>query len=254
MSLTIIGYYLYDKDLSNVSDSTSHVAMGGIALGYVLTNLFSLNIIWTNIIMFTTVLLFVNLGEYFHNFKQVKYSSILSMQTSISAAIIALIFSLKIKIGIDLHGFLFGNINLLAWNDVLILGIMVTAFVIFYMLNWKKILIISLSRTEALTRGIKINVINHLMMSFIGITIIILVQFLGAFLITSLISIPVITSNIISKNYKDKYLNLFMLILFSMISGYFIANQFNLSISSLMVIMELTLLIIAYTYKKLLKK
>lgn len=43
--LTIIGYYLYDKDLSNVSDSTGHVGMGGIAFAYLITKIFSLNLI-----------------------------------------------------------------------------------------------------------------------------------------------------------------------------------------------------------------
>lgn len=61
--LSFIGYYLYDKDLSNVSDSTSHVAMGGIALGYVLAKVFNLNTIFAMVIMICTVLIFLNVGE-----------------------------------------------------------------------------------------------------------------------------------------------------------------------------------------------
>lgn len=43
MVLSLIGYYLYDKNLSNVSDSASHVAMGGIALGYVIAKALNLS-------------------------------------------------------------------------------------------------------------------------------------------------------------------------------------------------------------------
>lgn len=228
--------------------------MGGIALGYMLAKVMNLGLIWTNIVMFVIVLIFLNVGEYLHEQKKIKYSSILSMQTSISAAIIAFIFSLKIRIGIDLHAFLFGNINLFSLNDLITLAIIVFIFLLYYILNWKKILVISISPIEALTRGINANLIRHIMISFIGVVVVILVQFLGSFLITSLISIPIITSNLISKNYFDKYMNSFLLILVSMIGGYFCAVYFEMSPSAFMVIFELLTLIVVGVYAKLIQK
>lgn len=252
--LSFIGFYLYDKDLSNVSDSTSHVAMGGVAIGYLVAKILSLNFIFTWVIMLTIVLVFLNVGEYLNSKRGIKYSSILSMQTSLAAALIAVIFSLKLKIGIDLHSFLFGNLSLISLNDVIILLVAVIVFSVYYMLSWKKILLVSISPMEAKLRGISVTIVNHVMISLIGIFIIILVQILGSFLITSLISLPIITSNIFSRTYKEKFFNAFMVILTSLLLGYLVSLLFGISATGMMVIIEMIILVFSIIYKKYILK
>lgn len=173
------------------------------------------------------------------------------MQTSIAASIIAIIFSLKIRIGIDLHAFLFGNLNLISFSDVIMLLICVVVFVVFYLMNAKKILIISISEMEAKLRGINVVLIKQVMISLIGVFVVLLIQILGSFLITSLISLPVIASNVVSKNYKDKFINVFIIILLSMLMGYLMSLLTGLSPSAFMVISQLLILLIVNIYKSL---
>jgi manganese/iron transport system permease protein len=129
---------------------------------------------------------------------RVKVDAAMALTSSSFFAIGILLISI-LKIKIDLHGFLFGDILSVTQTDInraaMIAVIVLTAIAIFY----KQLLFYTFDRIGAQALGLPINLIYLGLMAGVTLTIIASMQTMGVVLVVSLLVGPAITAYLLVK-------------------------------------------------------
>lgn len=102
----------------------------------------------------------------------------------------------------NLSAYLFGNILTISTADILwILGLVVLLILIFS-LFLREIVYVAFDRDFAVTQGLPVKWIEYTMMCFIAMTIVLSIRLVGIMLLMSLLTLPQITVNLFTSDFK----------------------------------------------------
>lgn len=102
----------------------------------------------------------------------------------------------------NLSAYLFGNILTISTVDILwILGLVVLLILIFS-LFLREIVYVAFDRDFAVTQGLPVKWIEYTMMCFIAMTIVLSIRLVGIMLLMSLLTLPQITVNLFTSDFK----------------------------------------------------
>lgn len=192
---SMIGLYLVLKRYSLFGDALSHMAFGGIALGYFI-NVYP---IWTATIVSVAAALGITKLR-----KSTKISGDAAIAVMLSSGLGMAVILVSASHGftIDLFSFLFGSVLLTNMNDVLlILGISCGVIVTLIALR-KPLLHFTFDEEQAKVSGVPVEKLNYLFISLAAVTVIVTMRLVGILLISALIVLPNITSMMMGKGFK----------------------------------------------------
>ncbi len=222
ITCSMIGLFLVLKRYSLFGDALSHVAFGGIALGFFL-NVYP---IWTALAVSVSTALGITKLR-----KSTKISGDAAIAVLLSSgfAMGVLLISASHGFTIDLFSFLFGSILLTSMQDALLI-VAVSCGVIVTLIAIRKPLIhFTFDEEQAKVHGIPVEKLNYLFVALAAVTVIATMRLVGVLLISALIVVPNITSIMMGKGFKKTMMISISLSVSAVIAGITISYYFNLA-------------------------
>ncbi|MHB8545325.1 MAG: metal ABC transporter permease [Nitrosotalea sp.] len=222
ITCSMIGLFLVLKRYSLFGDALSHVAFGGIALGFFL-NVYP---IWTAFAVSVSTALGITKLR-----KSTKISGDAAIAVLLSSgfAMGVLLISASHGFTIDLFSFLFGSILLTSMQDALLI-VAVSCGVIATLVAIRKPMIhFTFDEEQAKVHGIPVEKLNYLFVALAAVTVIATMRLVGILLISALIVLPNITSIMMGKGFKETMMISISLSVSAVIAGITISYYLNLA-------------------------
>src|SRR5574340_403048 len=224
----MVGLYLVLKRYSLFGDALSHMAFGGIALGYFL-NIYP---IWTA----TAVSVSAAMGmTKLRKSTKISGDAAIAVMLSSGLGMGVILVSASHGFTIDLFSFLFGSVLLTNMNDVLlILGISLGVIITLIVLR-KPLLHFTFDEEQAKVSGVPVEKLNYLFISLAAVTVIVTMRLVGILLISALIVLPNITSMMMGKGFKKTMAISISLSVVATMIGIILSYPLNLAPSGMIV-------------------
>lgn len=191
----IIGTYIVTRRLVFISGGITHASFGGIGLG-----------VYLGISPILSAAVFSILSafgvEWLSKRRDMREDSAIAVFWTFGMAI-GIIFSfLAPGFTPDLSSYLFGNILTITAADIQILAILSAILGLVFMLFLRPILYTAFDREFARSQHLPVTFIEYSLMMFIALTIVACLRMVGIVLAISLLTIPQMTANLFTSNFK----------------------------------------------------
>ena len=192
----IVGTYIVARRMVFLSGGITHASFGGLGIAFYL----GINPLWGALLF----AILSSLGiEYAGSSTKIREDSAIGLMWGIGMAIGALFMSLRpgYTSG-DLSSFLFGNIISVTTEDVILLAALTAALIIGATVWLKPIIYLAFDRDFARSAGVKTRVAGYVMAVVIAVTIVLSIRVMGIVLLVSLMTLPVVIANTLTKQYQ----------------------------------------------------
>ena len=239
----IIGTYIVNKKMVFISSSISHASYGGIGIGIFLIYFFRLEVkdqlIFGLIFSIFSGILILVLKDFFNVDSDLGIGIMMSLGMAVG-----IIFSFMTPgYQADMSTYLFGNILLSNKLNIILLVVLNSITIIFFIVFYKGIVYSSFDENFYRIYGIPVTFINYFMIVLVSSAIIINIKTIGIILIISILTIPQATASIIARRYSSI---LFLSVFFSFLGilfGLYFSYIFNIP-SGPSIIVSLTILLV----------
>ena len=192
----IIGTYIVARRMVFLCGGITHASFGGLGIAFYFG---------TNPIFGATVFAVLSaLGiEWSNSRSKIRPDSAIGMVWGIGMAIGA--FFIALRPGYtsgDMANFLFGSIITVTEGDIIALAILSALLIVGAILWHRPIMFAAFDRNFAKAAGVPVKFIHYTMAVVTAITIVLSIRTMGIVLLISLLTMPVVTANILSKDYK----------------------------------------------------
>jgi zinc transport system permease protein len=191
----IVGTYAVARRLVFISGGITHASFGGLGLGFYL----GVNPVWMAMLFSILSALGV---EWVSRTQQVREDSAIAGIWSLGMAVGVLFIFLTPGYAPNLSAFLFGNILTITATDILFTGALACCLVLLFVLFSREIIYVAFDRDFAVTQGLPVRLIEYAMMFFIAVTIVLSIRLVGIMLLMSLLTMPQITVNIFTSDFR----------------------------------------------------
>ncbi len=228
----LIGSFLVVRRFSLIADTLSHIALAGVAIGFILGT----QPLVTTIVATTIAALLI---EQLRRHQSIPADSILAMLLPGGLSLAIVLMSLTNGFNANLFSYLFGSITTVQPNEIaLIVGLGVTTVAIVSLL-YKKLVYAAIDEESALVSGIPVSTINIILIVLTAITVSLSMRVIGILLVGALMVIPVVTAMQVAKSFFQSVIFSVTFALFAVTSGLFIAYYFNLPAGGAIVLFSL---------------
>ena len=191
----IIGTYIVTRRLVFISGGITHASFGGIGIG-----------LYTGISPLLTAAIFSVLSafgvEWLSKRSDMREDSAIAVFWTFGMAV-GIIFSfLAPGFTPELSSFLFGNILTITPSDIILLGIISLALTVFFAIFLRPIVSIAFDREFARSQRLSVTLFEYTLMMFIALTIVACLRMIGIVLVISLLTLPQMTANLFTYNFK----------------------------------------------------
>jgi len=198
----VVGSYVVTKRIVFMSGSIAHAVLGGMGLALYLRR--TLGLLWLKPIygaLLFAILAAIVMGIIHLYYKQREDTAIASLWTS-GMALGVIFLSLTPGYNVEVLNFLFGNILWTSSQDIsLLLGLDLCILVVLFFFH-KKFLAICFDDQQAKIQGAPVHFLYFLLLSLIAITVVLLIQIVGAILVIAILSLPAAIANIFSQKFS----------------------------------------------------
>jgi zinc transport system permease protein len=240
---SISGTFVVLKRYSMISETLAHSALVGVAVGLVA----GFNPLWIAVLV---AILSAWLIEYLRSSFALYSDAILAILLSGSLAIAVIIVSLGGAFNNSLFSYLFGSILSVSNEDVFTILIFGTLSLGLLLAFAKELYFIAYDEEVAKTSGIKVKVLNFLLVTVVAIIIALSIRVVGSLLIGALMVIPTVSA----LQYRVGFLHTMFLsiafALFSVVSGMTFSFYFSLPSGATIVICVLVVFVISLIANK----
>lgn len=228
----LIGNFLVMRRYSLIADTLAHIALAGVAIGLFI-GIYPL---------FTAVIVAVISAvaiEKLRSNRKISGETVLAMFLPAGLSLALILINLSKGLNINIFSYLFGSISTVAPQDlrlIIVLGAGTLAAVgIFY----KQLLYVCFDQEGAKISGIRVGLINGVLMALTAIIVSLAIRVVGALLIGALMVIPVVTATNISKSFKKNILFSICFALLSVITGLYFSYYLDLPAGAAIVLTSL---------------
>jgi len=237
----IIGTYVVCRRLVFLSGGITHASFGGIGMAYY----FGANPL-------LGALIFAILSawgiETFTSRKQIREDSAIGLIWSLGMAIGIIFIYLTPGYAPNLMSFLFGNILSVTSTDIIWMAIVDAFILLIFATMYRPILYVAFDREYARSQNFPTRIVSYLMATLVAITIVISIRIVGIVLLISLLTIPAVIGNLISKSFNRILIYGSIIAALSAFAGLYISYKTNIpSGASTIFVLTLTLIAVKTT-------
>lgn len=237
----LVGTYIVTRRMVFLGGGITHACFGGLGLGYFLG--FSPE---------ATAALFAvgsSLGTGWLARRKVRRDSAIAVIWSLGMAIGILFIFLTPGNVPELNSFLFGNVLTISTTDLIIFSAFTALLILFYSLFYRRIVAVSFDENFSSTRSLPVRFINFMMNIFVAIAIVLTIRMIGIMLLMSLLSLPQMTAEILSRRYLHIILYSFIVSCIGSLGGLCIAWFISVPASATIVLLLGAIYLTAYTFR-----
>lgn len=246
MMVPAIGVVMVNRKTSMIGDALSHGALAGVGLGLILgfdplIGMVAICIVAAFLIEFIR-----------HRFPQ--YGD---MATAIIMSIglgLASILSDFAPGGTSFESYLFGSIASVTTADVINVSIVFVLVLFASIKEYAGLLAIAIDPNTARLSGVKVKFVNAVFTLLSAITIAMAVKLVGALMVTSLIVLPVATTLIVARSYKQTLITTIILGIIYMMTGITASFYYDIKPGGAIIIAALIGMLVFFIYGKIRKR
>lgn len=184
---SISGTFVVLRRYSLISETLAHSALVGVAVGLV----GGYNPLWVAVV-FAVISAWII--EYLRSEFSLYSDAVLAILLSGSLAAAVIIVSLGGAFNNSLFSYLFGSILSVSQADVITIGIFATISLAVLLLFSKELYFIAYDEEVAKTSGVKVKLLNFLLVSVVAVIIALSIRVVGTLLIGALMVIPTVSA------------------------------------------------------------
>ncbi len=192
----LVGTYVVCRRMVFLAGGITHASFGGLGIAFYLG---------TNPILGATLFAILSaLGiEWAGQRGRIREDSAIGIIWSVGMAVGALFMALRpgYTSG-DLSNYLFGSIITVTSGDVKALALLTLLLTLGALLWMRPIIYTAFDRDFAHSQGIPTRLISYLMAALIALTIVLSIRIMGIVLLLSLLTLPVVIANTLTKDYR----------------------------------------------------
>jgi len=247
----IAGSYIVSRRLVFISGGITHASFGGLGLGFYLgiSPIFSA-------LLFSIASAFGI--EWLSKRQNIREDSAIAAFWALGMALGVICIFLTPGYSQNISAYLFGNILTITCSDILFAGVFAFVLAISFVVFFKPILFTAFDSEFAKTQGVKVALIEQLMMVAIAITIVSSIRLIGIMLLMSLLTVPQMTANLFTSRMQKIILLSIGLSIIGCISGLFFSYFFNIPSGAAIVFIQIILFSLCKTalflYQKTIKR
>ena len=190
----LVGTYIVTRRLVFISGGLTHASFGGIGLG-----------LYTGVPPILAAAVFAVLSafgvEWLSKRKEMREDSAIAVFWALGMAVGVMFTFLSPWFAPDLSAYLFGNILTITRGDLLLLGCVAGVLAVFFTLFRHPIVYVAFDREFARSQGLRVQLLEYVLMMFIALTIVACLRMVGIVLVISLLTIPQMTANLFSQRF-----------------------------------------------------
>lgn len=232
----IAGSYIVARRMVFLSGGITHASFGG--LGIALYAGFSPTL---GALIFAII---SSLGIEFASRKgRMREDSAIGIMWSLGMAIGALFMALRPGYASDLTSYLFGNILLVDSAELVMLALLTLFMICGAIAMLRRIMYITFDEDYARSQGMSVTAVAYLMAIVVALAIVLSIKVMGIILLISLMTIPAVIANAITKDYRYVALLSAVIGVVGNIGGFVLSYNFNLPTGSCIIfILTITLI------------
>ena len=235
---SISGSFIVLRRYAMLTETLAHVALVGVAIGIVTEQ----NPIWMAVLI---SVLSAWLIEYLRSYYGLYSDSILAIFLSGSLALAIVIVSVAGSFNASLFSYLFGSILSVSNEDLVVMSIFGTLSMAVLLGLFKEFYFISFDEEVAQVSGLRVKLLNFLLVTIVAVIIALSIRVVGTLLIGALMVIPTISA----LRYRLGFLKtIFLSLIFSVVSvlaGMTLSYYFSLPSGATIVLVLLVVFIIS---------
>ena len=159
-------------------------------------------------------------------------------------AIGALFMSLRPGYATDLTSYLFGNILLVTPQNIIWLTILTVVLIVGSILWLRRLMYITFDEEYAKSQGINTTLVSYIMAVVIAISIVLSIKVMGIILLLSLITIPTVIANDITKDFKMITPLSAIIAVVGNVVGFILSYEYDIPTGSCIIFILVVLLVI----------
>jgi len=233
---SVSGTFVVLRRYSMISETLAHSALVGVAVGLVA----NFNPLWMAVVV---AIISAWLIEYLRSEFSLYSDAVLSILLSGSLAVAVIIVSLGGAFNNSLFSYLFGSILSVSSEDVVTIALFGTLSLVTLLIFSKELYFIAYDEEVAKTSGVKVRLLNFLLVSVIAIIIALSIRVVGSLLIGALMVIPTISALQFRVGFLKTVLISLVFALISVVFGMTFSFYFSLPSGATIVLCVLVIFI-----------
>lgn len=231
----IVGSYIVARRMVFLASGITHASFGGLGIA-----------LYAGLNPLLGAVAFASLSslgiEYASRKGRMREDSAIGIIWSVGMAIGALFMSLRPGYATDLTSYLFGNILLVDRGDVAWLALL-TVVIVFGAAIWlRRLMYITFDEEYARSQGLPVTVVAYVMAVVIAITIVLSIKVMGIILLLSLVTLPVVIANTLTKDYRRITLFASIIAVVANVIGFIFSYEYDLPTGSCIIFILVVLL------------
>ena len=214
VACAVIGVYVVTRRMTFIAGGITHTCFGGLGLGYFLG--------WNPLATAAAFAVAGSLGV----------DAMLRGRVRQDSAI-AVVWAL----GMELNSFLFGNVLNITSTDLWVFAAFSLLAVALYAVFGRVIMAVSFDEDFARTRHLPVRLINTVMMVMVSVCIVLTIKMIGVMLLMSLISLPQLVAERLTRSYRRMMLISGIVSLAGCLGGLWISVLIDVPASAVIVIL-----------------
>lgn len=247
--LPIVGIIVYLRKIIFLSDTIGQISLTGASFGVFISSIVS-NLVVNN---FWMIIIFTIIGAIFIQFliDKIKVNQEISLLIthSIAISLVMIFLSLTKNYGANLFNILFGNINSISAQDVIIIACLSIMVISLLLVKWRTIILVFVDEVSAKLRGINVTFYKYFTTILISVMIALAVKVVGVLLVATMLALPIVSASLVSRNLKQVVLMAIVMAIISFEGGIMASYLFDLPASALIVFISLLELFISSIIK-----
>lgn len=247
--LPIVGVIVYLRKIIFLSDTIGQISLTGASFGVFISSTVS-NLVVNN---FWMIMIFTIIGAIFIQFlnDKIKGNQEISLLIthSIAISLVMIFLSLAKSYGANLFNILFGNINSISAQDVMIIASLSIIVISLLLVKWRTIILVFVDEVSAKLRGINVTFYKYFTTILISVMIALAVKVVGVLLVATMLALPIVSASLFSSNLKKVVSMAIVMAIISFEGGIMASYVFDLPASALIVFISLLELIISSIIK-----
>jgi len=235
---SISGTFIVLKRYSLISETLAHSALVGVAVGLVA----GYNPLWIAVIV---SVLSAWLIEYLRTSFSLYSDAVLAILLSGSLAIAVIIVSIGGAFNNSLFSYLFGSILSVSYEDVIVISIFGSICLAILLAFSKEFYFIAYDEEVAQTSGVRVKLLNFLLVSVVAVIIALSIRVVGSLLIGALMVIPTVAALQYKQGFMKTILISLVFAILSVVAGITLSFYFSLPSGATIVISVLMIFIVS---------
>jgi zinc transport system permease protein len=233
----IVGTYITARRLVFISGGITHASFGGLGLGFYLG--------MNPILMAMAFSVLSAFGvEWVSRTQDVREDSAIAGVWSLGMALGVIFIFLTPGYSPNLSAYLFGNILTISKTDIISEAALAVVLIAIFSLFFREIVYVAFDRDFAKTQRIPVRGIEYMMMFFIALTIVLSIRLVGIMLLMSLLTLPQMTINLFTSNFKGIIYGSICLGFFACVAGLVLSYLLNVPSGALIILVLVTVFLL----------